>query len=195
MPYDRGNLFALLVDYRLRRASGGATDYDDLLAIMRARWNAAPAQEKPDLRATFLAAARQLGLDIDPLVDLHIERGEPIPLPPDLFQPCGTVETVERPAFDPGFDRSASSKAGVFVGVDPDGPAHAAGVRDGMRRIAYVSSAEGNSQVPMVYRVGDQGGEREISWLPEGKTRVAVRQFTLGPDADGQPCRRALAGN
>ena len=41
----------------------------------------------------------------------------------------------------------------------------------------------------------EQDGEREISWLPEGKARVAVRQFTLGPDVDGQPCRSVLAGN
>ena len=194
LPYDRGRLFALLVDYWLRQSAGGPRDYDDLLAIMRDRWKAAPLGQKPSLRAAFLAAATELGLEIQPLFAQHIERGEAIDLPPDLFGPCGTVESIRRPVFDPGFDRSASAKAGVFVGVDRDGPAYAAGIRDGMRRLAYVSSAEGNSKVPLVYRVADDMGEREIGWLPEGKTMFTVRQFTLGPDAETPACLGVLAG-
>ena len=145
--------------------------------------------------AQGLAAAAELGLDIQPLFAQHIERGEAIDLPPDLFGPCGTVEAIERPVFDPGFDRSASSKAGVFAGVDRDGPAYAAGIRDGMRRVAYVSSAEGNSQVSLVYRVADETGEREIGWLPEGKSMITVRQFTLGPNAETPACIGVLAGH
>ena len=194
LPYDRGQLFALLVDYRLREASGGKVDYDDLLAVMRDRWSAAATGAKPPLRQAFLDAAQELGLDIAPLVERHIERGEAIDLPSDLFAPCGTVNRVDRPEFDPGFDRAASNAAGKFAGVDPEGAAYAAGLRDGMERLAYVSSAEGNSQVPMIYRVDDGTGPRDLSWLPEGKRTISVRQFTLGPEADTDACRAILAG-
>lgn len=195
LPYDRGWMFALLLDHRIRQASGGRQDYDDLLAIMRDSWKAAPAGGKPELLSAFLLAAGQMGLAIQPLIARHIECGEDIALPADLFAPCGTVAIVERPEFDPGFDRADSNGAGVFVGVDPQSAAYAAGLREGMKRLGYVSSAEGNSQVSMVYRVGDASGERELSWLPAGKRMISVRQFTLGPDAGSAACKKALSGS
>ena len=69
LPYDRGRLFAFLIDSRLRAASGGTANYDDLLTIMRDRWRAAPVGAKPQLRPALLAAAAQLDLDAVPLLE------------------------------------------------------------------------------------------------------------------------------
>ena len=129
LPYDRGRLFAFLIDSRLRAASGGTANYDDLLTIMRDRWRAAPVGAKPQLRPALLAAAAQLDLDAVPLLERYVDRGEPILLPADLFGPCAVVRTVRLTAFEPSFDRAKSSESGGDPGRGPGQPC-------GARRVA-----------------------------------------------------------
>lgn len=194
LPYDRGRLFALLVDYELRKASGDRRNYDDLINIMRGKWNAAAVDAKPEIRSAFTAAAKQLQLDIDPLLGRYIDRGEPINLPDDIFGQCAVVENITRPAFDPGFDRTASTASGVIEGVDPDGPAAKAGLRNGMKRIKFISSGEGNSTVTMAYRIADEQGERDISWLPAGKEMISLQHIKLSAEAETAPCIKLFGG-
>lgn len=163
LPYDRGRLFALLVDHQLRAKSGGAVDYDALLGIMRDRWRAAPVDAKPELRPAFVDAAAELGLDVHPLLARYVDAGERILLSNDLFSECATLRTVRLARFEPGFDRAKSSDTGLIQGVVPDSPAARTGLRDGMKRIAYIASQEGDSRVPMAYRVADSSDERVIS--------------------------------
>ena len=194
LPYDRGRLFALLIDHRLRQASGGAIDYDDLLTIMRDRWRAAPVGSKPELRPAFVEAAKRLGLDVEPLLARTVDGGEALLLPDDLFGRCAAVETVSLARFEPGFDRAKSSASGVIEGVVPGSPAALAGLRDGMTRIAYVGSKEGDSRAPMAYRVADERGERVIRWLPAGKETYAAQEVALSADAGTPACRKVLSG-
>lgn len=198
LPYDRGRLFALLVDYRLRQTnankSGGARTYDDLLRIMRDAWAAAPAGAKPDLRANFTAAAMQSGLDIEPLIANHIDRGEAIDLPRDILGPCGTLETVTISAFDPGFDRAASTASGIISGVVPAGNAERAGLRNGMVRVDFIRSTEGDSRREMAYRIRDETGERAIAWLPAGEGTVTFPELALAEGAVSSACKAVMAG-
>ena len=95
LPYDRGHLLALLVDHELRRRSAGKTTLDDVLLAQKAR---AEANEKrgnvTPAPLLFPVMTREVGgLDIASLLDRHIERGETITLPPDLFAPCAAIET------------------------------------------------------------------------------------------------------
>ncbi len=179
LPYDRGHLFALLLDSTLRRA--GKPRLDSVIFEMRDRWLAAPANAKPEIVANLLAVLDARGYDLRPLLKQYINDGDAIELPADLFGPCNPVTWAMLPNFDVGFDRDASAKAGSFAGVDPRGAAYAAGLRDGMKRIARVTGEEGNSAALLSYKVQDGAIQRTLSWFPAGRKRIRVQQASFAP--------------
>lgn len=188
LPYDRGHLFAHLLDDQLRKGEKGRLD--DVLAAMQARWRAAPPGSKLELLSNLLSVLDSQGFDARALIAAKIEKGEPIVLPPDLLGSCAAVVQTVIPLFDPGFDREASARAGAFAGVDRAGRAYAAGLRDGMQRAARLGGSEGDSRVPLSYRVRDRENERVLSWLPQGRAWVTLQEVRLR--GEGQACR-ALA--
>lgn len=192
LPYDRGHLFAHLLDAELRRS--GKPGLDAVLFAMRDRWVAAPATAKPMLLDNLLAVLDARRFDARPLIAKYIETGMIADLPADLLGRCASVVRTTIPAFDPGFDREASAKAGAFAGVDPNGRAYAAGLRDGMKRVARTGGQEGDSRVPLGYRVRDAAGEREIRWLPAGDERLALQEVRLAAGAPDGCMRSALTG-
>lgn len=194
LPYDRGRLFAYLIDYQIRNTSDDKFNYDDLLEIMRDRWRAAPVGAKPELRQAFEVAATQLDIDVDPLLKNYIDDGVTIFLPSDQFGQCATVQTVQSKAFEPGFDRTMSSDTGIISGVVSDSPAERAGLRDGMRRVAYVTSKEGDSRAPMAYRIEDAKGERVVSWLPAGDRVYVAQEVVATGDTGTEVCARIFGG-
>ena len=72
----------------------------------------------------------------------------------------------------------------MFTGVDPSGPAYAAGMRDGMKRLGREGGKDGDSRVDIAYRVGDASGERWIRYRPEGKTKIALQELAVKPGVD-----------
>jgi len=186
LPYDRGHLFALLLSYELKKKTG--TDLGRLLIEMRDRWVAAPADAKPLLVTNLLQAADEVGFDVRPLIAKYIDDGQTITLPQELFGSCATIQNTSMPVFEWGFDREASAKAGVFTKVDPTSAAYAAGLRNGMKRIARLGGQESDARVPLSYRVRDGSSERVISWLPVGKTSITVQKIVLAPNATLPTC-------
>ena len=82
-------------------------------------------------------------------------------------------------------------------GVDPDGPAYRAGLRNGMKRIARDGGEPGDSRVPIIYRVRDESGaERVIRYKPEGHSTVTFQQvgWPAGATAPPTGCSAALSG-
>lgn len=195
LPYDRGRLFALLVDHELRARSGGTVDYGTLLSIMRDRWRAALVGAKSGLRSAFVSAAVQLELDVRPFLERYIDAGERILLPDDVFDGCAALRTVRLARFEPGFDRAKSSETGLIQGVTPGSPAARAGLRDGMKRVAYVSSKEGDSRVLMAYRIADSAGERVISWLPSGNETYTAQELDPSSVSASPRCIKLLGGD
>lgn len=175
LPYQRGELFALILDRAFHDRGGLAK----IVFAMRDRWVAAPVNSKPPLLANLLAVTRDTGIDIRPMLSRFIDTGEPMVMPIDLFGKCASVAQVELASFDPGFDRTASNKTGVIMGVDLAGAAYRAGLRNGMKRLARVSGEEGDSRIPLSYRVSDAGGEHLITWRPEGRGRMSLQEVTL----------------
>ena len=77
-----------------------------------------------------------------------------------------------------------------------DGPAYAAGLRDGMRLIRREAGKVSDSTVEMAYRVSDGSGEKVIRFLPEGKAEFDVQHLEVtaaGPEQEAR-CRRRLGG-
>lgn len=188
LPYRRGLLLALLWDYQLRKSGGGSLGK----VLLAARDRAQAAVKKPDAEDNMLRALREAGYDPGADVARYVIQGETIALPRDLLAACGVIRTVTIARFDPGFDRNGSAARGVFTGVDPKGPAYAAGLRDGMKRIAREGGQESDSRVPLSYRVADaQGRQRIIRYLPAGKGRQSMQELALKP---GPGCLKVLGG-
>lgn len=197
LPYDRGHLLALLLDHRIRLATGGRVDMDDVMLAQRAlaRRNAR-AGTRLDAAALFPAALREAtGIGVAEELARHVERGEPVLLPADLFGTCASVRTTTQPEFHRGFDLRATEAAGNAVtGLDPASPAYAAGMRNGMRLLRREAGVPGDATVEYAYRVDDAGTERVIRYLPRGKGRITLQRVVAGPDALSERCRRLMSG-
>jgi predicted metalloprotease with PDZ domain len=198
LPYQRGYLLAFIWDAQMRRATHGAATLDQVMFAMRDRYVKAPDGDKPDAVESFEAAARTMtGIDVRPDVETYAAKGAMIRLPTDIFGRCGAVSTITIPVVDPGFDRTATAAKGAFVGVDPNGAAYKAGLRDGMKRISRQGGDPTDSRVEVVYGVRDpSGAEHTIRYRPEGKMTVTFQEFVLSPEALAQPalCKAPLAG-
>jgi predicted metalloprotease with PDZ domain len=197
LPYDRGHLLALLLDYQIRRHTRGRADMDDVMLAQRtlARGDA-QAGRSVDAGTLFPLAVRQaVGMDVAAELARHVERGEPVLLPADLFGACARVETVTQPDFHRGFDIEATEAAGlVITGLDPTSPAYAAGLREGMRIVGRDGGVIGDAGVELVYRVDDAGTERVIRYLPQGKGRVTLQRVHLTLETASMDCGQVMSG-
>jgi predicted metalloprotease with PDZ domain len=194
MPYQRGFLFAARADHKLRQATKGARDLDDVMLAMKRVVDAVPhGAPPPPVRALFIKTMKEAGLDIEQDIARLIERGETIALPADIWAPCGTLSAGEIAEFDRGFDGERTIAAeNVVTGVNADGPAFAAGLRDGMRLQKLDLSVGGDARARLSYQVLADGGTREISYLPAGKRKQAVQELVLRPMTD-EAARKACA--
>lgn len=195
-PYDQGHLLAHLFAYRIRKATEGRTGLHDVLRLQhtRAQRNAAEGRRIPGA-ALFPAILREVtGLDIAPDLARHVEAGQQILLPADLFGDCFTVTTVTQPEFHRGFDVEATEKAGwIFTGVNPESPAYAAGLRNGMRLIRREAGTAGDSSVEIAYRVQDGDVERVIRYLPQGTAQVTFQRVLPAPEMATQACTQRVS--
>jgi predicted metalloprotease with PDZ domain len=178
MPYDRGHLFALLLD------GGDGRVRQALLAMLAgpAAFPAAETEAQRFARAAGLAPARVAAM----------LAGEPIALPADLFARCGRLEWAEQPIYATGYTSEERAGGRYFATVEEGGPAWRAGLRPGMRYLRRISFRFGDAGVPIVMRVADEAGERELRWLPEGRERVRFQRLVLA-DA-GAACGARLGG-
>jgi predicted metalloprotease with PDZ domain len=193
VSYDRGHLLAAKLDSEIAARSAGK---QSLESVLRAQRQA--AQNSTELAtALFRKVLReQTGIDIESDLERYARRGEPLLLPADLFGDCGRLVAVRRREFDRGYDAAATREAGgIIAGVVPDGPAFAAGLRDGMRLIRREAGKIGDSTVELAYRVSDEAGEKVFRFLPEGKAEFEVQHLELVATPEQEAgCRVRLGG-
>lgn len=184
LPYDRGHLLAHLLDHRIRQATNGATGLPDVLRAQRTRALRHRAEGRRVPAATLFADVlrEEIGLDVGADLARYVERGGVVLLPAELLGGCATVVTATQPGFSRGFDLEATRRAGgVLTGVDPAGPAYAAGMRDGMRVVRREAGTTGDSSVETAYRVRDGEEERVIRYMPAGAGRVTLQRVRPAP--------------
>lgn len=200
LPYQRGMLLAFLWDDKVRRATNGAKNLDDVLFLMRDRMTAArTAEEAAFVRPGFIQAMKDVaGLDIAPDIERYVEKGEPIVLPGGLFGDCATLTVEQRRVFERGWDPEATAQAnGVVAGLKPDSPAHAAGLRDGMKIVRRAAGTVGDARVEYALVVLDQGVEKTFRFKPEGKAAYTAREIVVAPGLDAaarKACSVSLGG-
>jgi predicted metalloprotease with PDZ domain len=200
LPYQRGLFLGFLWDARLRAASHGRYDLDDVMLAMRddatARKDGAPPPLATRLLPTAFAAKG--GGDLAPDIARYVEKGEAILLPADLFGECAKVETVTMPKFARGWDGGATTKAGnVVTGLSDNSPAYAAGLRNGMKIVKREFGKPGDSRVEYGLRVLIDGKEQVIRFMPVGKGSITLQTVTLTPgmdDAKRSACVKSMSG-
>ena len=186
LSYHRGALIALNWETRLRRAGRGR-DLSDfirgLYLLARKTGGKVPEQE-------FFDFAAGLGLDARGDFERHILRGEPIRIEPDARVGDYEPREVEHRLFSPGFFLGQTQKAGKVFGVTEGGPAHRAGLRDGMEFVraenANRFSNSWRADRPLVVVVKLDGRERAVEFFPHGK---AERLVLLRPRGDTRRAR------
>lgn len=195
LPYQRGRLLATMWDARIRRDSAQQATLDSIVLDMRERARGGDPLKAADM---FLVVAPRFALD--PRADLaaHVDRGEPIVLPADLFGICGRVETREVPRFHRGFDIDATqANNNIITGTDPALPAYAAGVRDGMVLIRRDAGMIGDSEQEIAYVMRDGETERTFHYMPRGHGSYTLQEFQLADDLTGDrlaQCVTVLGG-
>jgi predicted metalloprotease with PDZ domain len=194
ISYDRGHLLALAVEARIRSESAGRLTLGD---VLRAQLKAAATGGLTGAALFPKVLAQTASVDMGEEIRRLAVDGEPFLLPPDAFGPCARIAVERRKAFTRGFDSDATVAAGMTLrGVDPEGPAHAAGLRDGMRLIRRERGIIGDSAQEIAYRVVDASGERVIAYLPQAKAEFDVQQAvpTIAGEGAETACRRLLGG-
>ncbi|MGD9815473.1 MAG: hypothetical protein AB7Q23_13875 [Hyphomonadaceae bacterium] len=188
LPYQRGRLLALLWDARLR-ARG--RDMDDVMFALRDRARTETAARGP---AVFAEVAAAHGLDVSADMETHVERGALILLPADALAPCGAIVTQTLPRFHRGFDIQATqANDNVITGVNPRGPAYAAGMRDGMVLLRRDAGEIGDATQEIAYVVRDGERERTIRYMPVGEGAYQLQRFDLASPLEGEDRARCIA--
>lgn len=205
--YLRGEWLALRWDAALRRSGAGSLTAL-LQRLMRPEAEADALAAEPAAERVLAALAEALrGSGVDPRadVDAHLRRGQPLPLAgaawADALAACFVRDEIERPVWALGFD-TASFTARELRGVDPQGPAHAAGLRDGMVLVGW-SVWGGDVERDVVLQVRDAAtgpvaagsgaasaapadpGVREVVYRPVGRERLRLPRWQVRPGAEG----------
>jgi predicted metalloprotease with PDZ domain len=180
-PYLRGRVIAFWLDGTIRRQSRGRRSLNNVMFDLVRERNQPLTTKRifetidryllADTRAEFLRAVQDHGDLIAP---------DPAP----ALGSCSWLTRENASTFDLGFDLEKSRTAKTVTGVEPDGPAFAAGLRNGQPLIGdSVNNGQPDRLATITIRGDD--GDRRIAYLPQGKT-IVVWQYHLVPD---QPCR------
>lgn len=200
LPYRRGMLLALYWDYRLRRATNGRLDLDDVLLAQADRVKALRARDENPVAPTLFASLyREMGgPDLAEDYARMAVGGQAVLLPESQFGGCARIQTIVRAKFHRGWDAQATTNNGNKVtGLRPDSPAYAAGLREGMQIVKREFGEVGNSTVEYGLRVTENGQERIIRFMPVAPGTETIQQIVLTPNmsaAKKAACARSMSG-
>jgi hypothetical protein len=195
LPAARGEWLALQWHAALRAA--GQPGLDGVLRKLMLP--AAQARREGPLSAPLathrLLAALRHTLDDAPLRDLteHIDRGVPFGFAAGSLGPCFRLASVRLPEWRLGFDRNALA-TGVVSGVEPGGPAEAAGLRDGMA-IRSHRVVHGDVEQPVWLQVAAADGTLQtISYTAAGTRQRELPRYQPVAQALQQPACQGWLG-
>jgi len=190
-------LIAAWLDHEIRIRTNGAKDLDDILLAMQAAASAAPGARVTDLLFAELLA--RSGWDARAETEALALAGGTVPLPADLYAPCGMLEFADTLIWERGFDLQATSAAGRIVqGVRAGTRAHNAGLRNGMQLTGWSEAAADRlAPAEKTAEVNLAGEPVSLTWLPAARETRPARQLILGegmPADVAEACRARIAG-
>jgi predicted metalloprotease with PDZ domain len=180
LPYQRGMLVATYWDLVVRRETKGQHHFEHVLLEMQRLAKLAPKASGKSVEYLKAAMMRVAKYDISQDLRDFIDDGKTPPLVEDIFAECGALQQITRKVFHRGFDIQATLKANNEIkGVIVDGPAYAAGLRDGMKMLGRNGGVIGDSRVEIAYDVMVGDMKKTLRWMPEGSGTEMIREFKL----------------
>lgn len=190
----RLTMWLLRLDEDLHAKTAGKADLDDVLLRMRQHHDRFAPGAAPDLETALVSAVWVIAaLDIRP--ELARALTAPVALPETLYAGCLIARVTVAPAFETGFDATASQAAKTVRGVKRRGPAWNAGLRDGMRLDAVkFTPGDTTREVEVVTRPARGGRARTIRYWPYGDAVTETRALVAPSRPPVPDCARRLAG-
>jgi predicted metalloprotease with PDZ domain len=174
MIYRRGFLLALNWDAEIRHNTRGKKSLDD---AMRQLLKCANSDQTFRLSETTIASAARPLLRRDAGTDIatFMQEGKTMTIFDPTLRGTATLETMEFPTFDLGFD-PGSFKTKVIAGVEPNSNAYQNGLRDGQKIVSAALTGSPTNMVELV--ISDAATDKTLKYLPAGPV-AAVPQFGL----------------
>jgi len=183
LPYQRGDVVAMILDHAIRRASAGERSLDDFMRelVRRAR---APGEKRWKVSTEKLVeeVARWTSPEVASAIRATVVDGATPFLDPATFAPCLALAIEEEGVFDLGFDLERSTAERRVHGVRDGSAASTVGLCDGQELVGW-SVNHGDTTSPVRFTIREEGGERTIEYLPLGE-RVPVPRFSRARDGD-----------
>ena len=123
-------------------------------------------------------------------VEAHIARGRLLVLDEDIAGPCFSLQWAQVPRWVLGFDQATSIAARQLSGVLPSGPAHAAGLRDGMPLLGW-SIYGGDVEREVELTLGPKESLRTVRYRPVDGRAQQLPTLVVRPGAEEAPACRA----
>ena len=198
LEYRRGTVLAAWLDAAIREQSHNKSSLDNLMfdfVAQESRYQRSHHGSSLSLTNDRIlrAAAKYIRPASLDFLRKHVEQGGSIQLPEDALGSCVKSHSDLTEKFDPGFDLQSLKSADKLVsGVEPDGEAYKAGLRDGQQLAAWSFTPDPEKQMRLTIRFAD--GKQVLTYFPRG-ARVPVQQFTLDAakySADPKTCSVGL---
>lgn len=171
LPYLRGDVLALLLDYEIRKASNGTRSLDNLVREMVNESNITKKRWSTD--SVIAVARKYVSDDICKQIRAAAVDGADVTIPADVLEPACSLITKRIGRFDPGIDLDKTRDSGVVSGLRAASNAAKAGLREGEKYLTfYYSSADPERPIVFTFPSRDpkssNGSEIGIEYLPQG---------------------------
>jgi predicted metalloprotease with PDZ domain len=177
LPYQRGDLLAHRWNAGIKTAHEERFSLDDMMRYILGLTKTSGLV----VSDTALNRVIQPYLTQEILGDLrkYIEKGETIPLDANALGPEVRLKEVAMGPFDLGFDFDASHAQRRITGVQKNGPAFKAGLRNG-QLLKGMSIYWNDPAKEVEFKIEDNGGEKKIRYLPVGKKSKIPQYCRIG---------------
>lgn len=185
LPYERGDVVALMIDGEIRRRTHGARSLDDWMRDLAARGRRGAKVSNESLVADIAALT---DTNFAESIRRIVVDGALPSVAPDVLAPCFDLEVVDVPSWDPGFDLEATRKDRRLRGVREGSKAWEAGARNDMKLVGW-SITGGDIHVPIECTVQDGAEKRKLSWMPHGPG-LATPQIRASSSSRASDCTK-----
>jgi predicted metalloprotease with PDZ domain len=175
--YVRGRVVAFWLDQRIRKESSGKSSLQNVMRDM-VREASSPLTQQRILKTAGRYLGRASRAELAEVLELR-SRTPPLEA---AFVPCARGSLDEVATFDLGFDLATSRAEGAVTGVEPDGPAFRAGLRNGQGLAGRVSVHKNEPEKLVIVTIGTNDGPRTIEYYPRSAA-TTVTQYHLDEQA------------
>ncbi|MEZ5359703.1 MAG: hypothetical protein R3F48_12870 [Candidatus Zixiibacteriota bacterium] len=182
IPYIRGDLLALRWDTMIINSSAGKYNLDNLMKDLLRAAELDGVVVSADNIDSLIRPYLSSGVSSD--IEYFVDSGHTVVIPSDGLGALGILDTVKITPFDLGFvyQKPPEGAPWIISGVDIDGPAYTAGLRDG-QILKGRSIYWNNIDKPVELKIIDSNGQAiDISYLPVGKP-IPIPQYRLASSA------------